>query len=212
MRAILLSSCLLPIILLSGAVQAQPCQVPGPDTVAIVFVIDYQHMPVCREFMGGSLVVDAYLVLINPTAESGIAGWELGLDIDLGPQLLIDFVVIGAPIILPPELPDLQVGLANCLAWNPVIHLATLTFLVLYPDPMPFYIRPVANATIPDQIVYSPCDDPMSFIPMYTINEGWDVPVAMLNGTDCDIAPVLCADPSIPNGKLSWGSVKSLYR
>jgi hypothetical protein len=208
----ILTAVLLLPALLGGTVQGQPCQVPGSDTIAIVFDVDYEHMPVCREFRYPAEIVPAYLVLINPTQESGIIGWELGLDIDLGPQILIDLQIIGAPIILPPELPDLQVGFGSCLEWAPVIHLATLTFLVLTPDPVTFHIRPIANPTVPNQVVYVPCDSPGSFIPMQTINAGWDEPVAVLNGSDCEYAPVLCADPAIANEELSWGAVKSLYR
>jgi hypothetical protein len=207
-----LSVILLPMLLIGSTAQAQPCQVPGPDTVAIVFELDWQYMPVCREFMGVGPLVEAYLVLINPSEPSGIIGWELGLDIELGTQFLIDISIVGAPIIQPPELPDLQVGLAECLPWDPVIHLATLTFLIVTPDPVMFYIRPIQSPTVPDQIVYAPCDDPSAFAPMQTINDSWAEPVAILNGTDCEFAPVLCADPAIANDLQSWGAVKSLYR
>jgi len=209
---ILAPALLLTNLLPSSAALAQPCQIPGPDTVAIVFDLDYQYMPVCQEFMGIGPLVEAYLVLINPSEPSGIMGWELGLDIELGTQFLVDLYIVGAPIIQPPELPDLQIGLSECLPWGPVIQLATLTFLVISPDPVTFYIRPVASPTVPNQIVYAACDDPSSFLTMQTINDSWTEIVAILNGSDCELAPVLCADPAIANDVLSWGAMKSLFK
>ncbi len=149
--------------------------------------------------------VDAYLVLVNPSEESGVSGWECSVEITGG--------ALGAGWTLPGDAfnvatpPSFQVGLRQPWMWDSSLQLASLRFLQSSPQEATlFYIHPYGIPSLPGTPVYVAGGDASVLLPMRPSSGDESAPVASVNGGDIvEIAApaptVECEDGTV---SLSW--------
>jgi hypothetical protein len=152
---------------------------------------------------------DAYLCLTNPTALSGVSGWECSIVITEG-IFVLNWGYSGDAInALSP--PDFAVGLASPLPWESSLVLMTFTIGLFAADPVEITITAQPIPSIPDTPyplpAYAAGDDPGDLRPL-GFSTGWNPETgepnvaAVINGECTPTA----ADES------TWGNVKNMYR
>jgi hypothetical protein len=146
-------------------------------------------------------VVAGYLVLHDPSAADGIAGWEMCLD--CYPQVhILNWSIEGA------EGPDLPVWCVAVQLDEPFppgadILLATLTIEVPQPIQNNIYLRPYHGGVLPDYAAYIDAADGVTRVPVATPNPPF---LAIINPEQVNIhrpaAPV--AQATGGQVQLSW--------
>jgi hypothetical protein len=153
---------------------------------------------------------DVYLCMTNPSAASGVSGWECSIIVTDG-VFILEWGYAGSAInALSP--PDFAVGLAEPLPWEPSIVLMTLTAGLFAPDPVEFTLTPQPIPSIPGDPyalpAYAAGDDPGDLRSL-GYSTGWNPETGVPN-----VSCVLNGEPPFPIGtdEDTWGGVKNLYR
>ena len=149
-----------------GAVQAQDA-----DLVGLYFDPGYTQQE--HHVTAPPEIVTAYLVLKNPSAPGGVAGWECRLNID-GPATLVGTEYAGnvLNVLTPPEF---MVGVSTPpLAGDDTVLLATLNLLVESSAPVVLSLLPAWVPSLPGQMVYLDAESLTEILPMFPAT-GWDV-------------------------------------
>ena len=111
-------------------------------------------------------VIYAYLVLHNPSATGGVAGWELCLDM-VGDSVITSWDIEGSSNgNIPGDCPTVM--LDSPLPPTSDLLLATLEILVPTPYQTLIYLRPGDNTPLPDYAAYVDGGDGVTRIPMDT--------------------------------------------
>jgi hypothetical protein len=182
--------------LLLGAVLALlliPQPTPAADEVGIFF--DEHGDQNCVRAEPYS-TMNAYLLLLDPSASGGVSGWECGLDYE---NVMLTDVVYNGQALNVHSVPDFVVGLGSPLPWSSVIKLVQLSVLVMGSDPVGFYIYPSSTPSLEGTPAYADGANPDNLLPMTPKTIGERALVAGINRPGC-----------IPEG-ATWGHVKSLY-
>lgn len=139
-------------VICSGVVQEGISN--GENLVGLFFDSEFTQSDA---FIGVPGVLDAHLVLMNPTDLSGLSGWECQLQIS-GTSILIGATLMGQSVNVGVS-PEFIVGLGEPLPWAPNIHLATFLFFVLDPgSETALFLMPTNTPSIPDQMVWLSAD------------------------------------------------------
>jgi hypothetical protein len=122
----------------------------------------------------------AYLLILNPTCEAGIAGWECCVGI-VGEVVGPTWELMGQALNVD-QPPCFAVGIGGVpLPWSPAVTLATVHFLQPATSMVTqFYIHPGSNPSIPGSPVYADPLDPSHLIPLYISSGSEDMPVALV--------------------------------
>jgi hypothetical protein len=138
--------------------------------------------------------VTAYLLLLNASEPSGVAGWECTVDVLASQETPYSWVIAGSNplnIFTPPEF---VVGLAAPTPWSEVILLATCTLIVPAPaTEVEIYVHAWRNPSLPGPPytpAYAAGDDPSHVLHMF-----WP--------TDCEMRPVATINDD-PQHSLVW--------
>ncbi len=138
--------------------------------------------------------VTAYLLLLNASEPSGVAGWECTVDVLASQETAYSWVLAGNNSLNITTPPEFVVGMYTPMPWSEAILLATCTLFV--PDPtteVEIYVHPMNIPSIPGPPytpVYAAGDDPSHLLPMF-----WP--------TDCEMRPVATINDD-PQHSLVW--------
>ncbi len=136
---------------------------PGPDALGIFFD---QAFSSNETYPAINTAFDAYLVLINPSDPSPIAGWECNLEIE--GQIFVLGHYYPEQAIRLGEGSDYVVGYATPLPSAGAVKLLTLSMLAIFPTEVAtFSLSPNSNPTIAGQMSWM-TDLPQSFVRMNT--------------------------------------------
>jgi hypothetical protein len=145
-----------------------------------------------------------YLILTNPSAPGGVAGWELAFHYDYQNLFLLGYSFAGNGINICDPWPNICVGIPPPpLPWAETIVLMTLNFYVLTDACVEYTLTPVEYPSLPGQMIYNDGADPFNLIPLHPSSGNVELPVAALN---CE------GPPPIRVQETSWGQAKALYR
>ena len=197
MRTMIMLTCALVCLC---AVPALAQLDPGPDGIGLYADLD----GMINSITMAPGEVEIYVLATGIQAEFGIGSWELGLYyegpiVNLGHLIPYNHVNVGV-------FPSFTVGNAQAVRPPaPVIHLMTLTFLVLGEDPVDMYVRapalPVGGSLGNDLPAYINGAIHSDLRPLYPSSGSVDLPVLRINGP----APVA-------TDAASWANVKAMYR
>jgi len=152
-------------------------QGPSPDDNLVGLFFDDEFSQIST-IMASPGLVEAHLVLLNPTDPEGVSGWECRFEIVGELCLLVGTELMGQAINVG-EFPDLQVGLGEPLPWSPSVHLATFQLFLLQGHfPVSLHLLPINTPSIPDEMVWLSADH-SQIIPMRP-HTGWSE-VATIN-------------------------------
>ncbi len=177
----------------------------GPDGIGV-----YADMGgMVNSVMQDEGLLEVYLLLMGSEAEIGIQAWEAAIWVDGSLTLLgLELPYDGANISI---LPDITVGVwdgedNDPIFTEPIMHLATLYFMVQGPEPGNIYIKPNSRFGGSGSMGnYLPCYCPDASVPgifaMYPSSGSVDQPVFRVNGE----APVATT-------VSTFEGVKALYR
>jgi hypothetical protein len=187
------------LLLIGSAVAAFATEEAAPPTDCLGIYFDPEGSLYCKEGVLGE--IEAYLILTNPSDTTGVMGWECRIEMEVPPGNYFAGFELPTKSINAATPPDFIVGLAECLPYEPTVHLATLKLVVLTSDRWNFYVRPPARSSLAASASYAPCADAGDLKVMYPANSRWDKPVAWLNGP---------CDRQGPSDK-AWQGIKDQY-
>jgi hypothetical protein len=171
---------------------------PGPDGIGIY--ADMEAM--ANSAVAGEGILELYLLVTGHEAD-GIGAWEMRLNYD-GPINHIGHLIPYNSINVG-QWPDYIVGVVEFIPPAPVMHLMTLTFMVVGTEPASIYVEPASvpvggslGNNLPVYVNGLVHEDLRN---LYPSSGSIDLPVFRLNGE----APV-ATDP------VSWDRVKAMYR
>jgi len=145
-----------------------------------------------------------YLILTNPSAPGGVAGWELAFHCACQNLFLLGYSFAGDGVNICDPWPDICVGIPPPpLPRAETIVLMTLNFYVLTDACVEYTLTPVEYPSLPGQMSYNDGADLFNLIPLHPSSGDVALPVAALN---CE------GPPPIRAPKSSWGQTKALYR
>lgn len=125
------------------------------DRVGLYFDDDF-YMNETDFFNPG--ILEAHLVLKNPSHPDGISGWECRMEIDGDNWLLVGSEIMGQSINIG-ESPDFIVGLGEPMPWAENLHLADLHLLMLVTQSeAALHLMPVLDPSIPGEMAYLSAD------------------------------------------------------
>ena len=185
------------LVTLTGALAAAQDQ----DIIGIYFDPAYTQ----DEAVTASLpaLVPAYLVLSNPSAAAGVAGWECRLNID-GPGTLLSTNFEGTTINVQTP-PDFMVGVSDApLPGGDQVLLATFNIWVTDIDAVILSLVPLYWASIPDEMAYLNADGSGELLPLATATG--DPMVGFINASSepiCDLTPSYLSFPETAVGLQS---------
>lgn len=189
---------------------------PDPDVLGLYFdtaaTTTAAEVPVFTPF-------NMYLIVTNPTAVTGISGWECSIEktsaafFKTGETLAGGsdwasgeydyFVPIGRPLALPSQ---------------PVVLLATIRCFMLDTNPCEFYLHPGTRPSVPGAMIYAADNDPGDFRILNWSSGAEETPVAVLNPPSTtvtiDVNPDSIAAPwsvSGPNGFAAAGNGDQVF-
>jgi hypothetical protein len=140
----------------------------------------------------------AYLMVVNPSAQSGIKGWECSLQTrGEGQCMILDWGLQGKGINVATP-PHFMVGLGDPLPPREVVLLLDMTLLLLDEGEVNIYLGPTNLSIAAEVPSYVPADKTEQIIPLNPASGDFGRPVAIING-DC------------PEG-IFWRGVKSQHR
>jgi hypothetical protein len=197
-------------LLAAGPVWAQ-CN-DGVDEICIIWDYPDPGCQNCTSYMGGP--INAYVVLVNPSAAGGVSGFEFLVCNEDGAPLVPPASNFVTGWVLPPgavnvaTAPEFIVGLATPQPWAPLVLMVEMQLLIFAPDCWCFGVSPVATPSIPGEMAYADGADPGNIIPLYPCTgTGWpSCFMACLNCTFCPPGPPVGTEPA------TFGSVKAIYR
>lgn len=162
-----------------------PAAAETPDLIALY--LDREYTTNKSEIDTTPTTVTGYLVLLNPSASGGVAGWETKVGIE-GPAFLAGASLEGRAInVLSP--PNFMVGLSNPpLPGGDKVLLAIFTFFVTDQLPVAISLLPSYPSSLPDQLSYLNAKDLLEIIPLQTVTG--QARVAFLNWDDayCEVS------------------------
>lgn len=134
-------------------------------------------------------ILSGYLVLMNPSTDAGVLGWECCAEVD-GPGQFLSWTLEGQAINVNSP-PCFAVGIApDPLPSDGDVLLATFQIMVTEPLPVTLSLRPDFQPSLPDHMSFIPGDNPGTLLPMTTISGQPEV--AWINGH----IPNLAVDPA----------------
>jgi hypothetical protein len=143
--------------------------------------------------------VDAYMLLVEPSNDSGVYGFECSVEIENVTMLSVTFPA--QAINVGDDDLDFKVGFANPVPHREAIELARLSLLISSSDPSRLFIHPTRNQpSIPDTPVYADGGDPNILIPMEPIDNFSE------EGMVAGINLPQCVDEGV-----TWGQLKVKY-
>ena len=152
-------------------------------------------------------LITGYLVLHDPSAAGGVAGWDLCLTIDGYAQVSNWNVTGSSGPGFPGECPSL--ALEAPLPQAADLLLATVDFLVPLPYQNLIFLRASSDGPVPDYPVYVDGDDGTTLIPMDTRQEYY---LAVINLYQVDVRipdpPQVAAQAG--NISLSWSCLEDV--
>jgi hypothetical protein len=170
---------------------------PAGATDEIGLFFDTQAEQPCLE-AGSFTTLATYLILVQPSASSGVSGWECAVRYD---NATFTSCTLAGTALNVFQAPDFQVGLSPSLPWAQDVLLAQLNFVSGGAGPVRFYVEPCRIPSIPGTPVYADGADPSILLPMAprTLGGG-SGPVAGVNLPECT-----------PES-ATWGQVKTTFR
>ena len=200
------------ILLLIGGTSLADCN-DDMDEICIVF--DYPD-DWCQNCLPDTLgEVDAYVVLVNPSATSGLSGYEFTVCREGGapfeplpPGNFLAGYELPPPATSVQNPPEFIHGFAPPLPWSPCIWLLTIKMLIFSPDCWCFGVRPVDSPSLPGFMAYVDAEDPVNFLPMLPCTGG-DGDLGVMACINCEWCP---PGPPIATTPATWGAVKNIYR
>lgn len=125
--------------------------------------------------------VTAYLMVVNPSVDYGISGWECCVEV-AGAVFGLTWELAGDAINVEAS-PCFSVGVSGPpLPGDQLVMLATLTFYQPNPHAQTaFYIHPASSPSLPGVAVYADGIDPGHLVPMMPASGSETVPVAVVN-------------------------------
>lgn len=148
--------------------------------------------------------LDAYLILENPSAASGISGWEGRLEFDAG--LFGNLVSISGDAINTSTFPEFRVGLGTPLPADSLVILAVINVVALNAGGIGFEAHSEPSSRGLDYPLYLPAAEPNDYVQMAYSYGGYGDPVASIGNLDCPVdrspgnfsnQPVLVCDVGI---------------
>ncbi len=148
----------------------------APDRLGIYFNGSFTENEIESEAGG---IVEAAIVLINPSAETGVLGWECTVGIE-GEAMMLDWNLEGDALNIA-GAPEFIVGLTRApLPYAQAIRLATFRVLVLTDETPSFLsVGPTSVPSIAGRMAWAPRDF-ANLIPLYSVTGG--PVVAAING------------------------------
>lgn len=141
--------------------------------------------------------LDAYLIILEPSASGGVGGWACYIDSENAMILGVEYSGGGA--INVATVPEFVVGLASPLPAGPTVELAKVSVMVSGNEPVGFFLLPSTMASDLDQPIYADGSDPDILLPLSPRTIGTESLVAGINRPNC-----------IPES-ATWGRVKLIY-
>ena len=179
----------------------------GQDEICIFWSLDSGECLNCAFSSGDPM--EAFVVLINASAVSGVGGFEFKLVNSDGSSFPPAFITILGYQLPPTSIniavpPQFVVGVMDPLPWSPWITLMSITLLPSSPDPWCFGLGPPTPSSLPNSMGYASGDYPGQVLPLFpcTGNEG--VMIACLNETVCP--------PPVAVQNTSWGALKGQFQ
>jgi hypothetical protein len=194
MRLVILMLCL---IMSTGSSYALCWPDATPDVIGLYFDdVEWINCIGLGQFSQAAM----YLLLTNPTAQDSITGWECRLEFP-------DDVIVGPVTIHGGGLdiqtgPEYRIQLSEPLPVADTVVLASTGVLNMTGRYCLFYVRPVADPTLPNAACYWTRSAPDAPIALRSRYGNWDWPSAW---TDYDCCGTPTAEPS------AWGRLKALY-
>ncbi len=202
------------VALLANSVFALVC--PEPDMLGVYFDLDANYF--CTSVQP-NVPIDAYVIATNVSADEvhGVefgytvltnVGWD-GLVLRLAETLPVGAQNTGDSS--SPLVGDYNVDFASPVPGaGASIVLVTWQYLLLGPMAVEFHLGPADSESLPDGL--PAMDVGGSMAPLYPLTGPveWQRPVATLNG-DCPVN-FRCWIHPVATEKLSWSTVKALYR
>jgi len=153
--------------LLAALLFLYPTVVAAQDLIGIYF--DDQYTQDQIDVTATPSIVDAYLVLREPSQLGGIAGWECCVEID-GNAVSLNWDLAGDTVnVLSPPCFMVGIGLEPLLPENDVILLAAFQVLVSDLDLVTLSVTPTSIPSLPGEMAYLPWDYPDEEVPMYPV-------------------------------------------
>jgi len=155
-------------------------------------------------------LVIAYLMIINPSTNSGVLGWECCVEI-VGNTSAEVWALTGSAINFA-EPPCFSVGITGSpLAGEECIMLATVYFIQVNPNEATyFYIHPLEYPSIPGVPAYASSANPNDLIPLGWSSGSEELPVALVNDPIAEMPPVARKTMLHPNAPNPCNPVTSI--
>ncbi len=142
-------------------------------------------------------IVDAYVLLLQPSLSSGLVGWECSVVLE--EVAVMSVSLMGLAIDVDAGETDFQVGLGIPL-FGSVVHVATIK-VMLTGEQAPIYIFPNLNLpSVEDSPIYIDGSDFAALIPLTPHSITGENLVAGINAFQC-----------FPESK-TWAELKTIYR
>ena len=144
---------------------AEPPLGTDQNLVGIFFDPDYSIID--TKTYQSNQIVEGYLVMLNPSETSGVGSWELEVDLE-GDAQWLGWNIEGQHINVGSNN-EFIVGIGGSpLPYAPEVLLATGHLMVTqpYPNLVNLELKPIWNASIPDQMAWGPWHDATMLIPL----------------------------------------------
>jgi len=179
-------------LLLSCLLLLSATTILATDEVGIFFDQDAEQTCVTASALSS---VTSYLILLEPSASSGVYGWQCEIECENGSILIVEYAGNGA--INVTQVPIFTVGLGNPIPGGSAVELASFSVFVDGSGPVGLYIFP---SGIEESPIYAAGDDPGNLLPMNPRTIGAESLVAGINYPNC-----------MPDAN-TWGQVKLIYQ
>lgn len=193
-------------ILLGSSTASAQCS-DGQDEICIFWSLDTGDCLNCAFSEGEP--IEAFVVLINASQESGVGGFEFRLvngdDSSFPPPFI---VILGYQ--LPPNSinvalpPQFVVGGFEPLPWSPWITLLSIDLLPLSLEPWCFGLQPPVPSSLPNNMGYVSAEPSSPYVPLIPCTGDDGYSIACLNDPGCP--------PPVEAEETSWGAVKGVFR
>lgn len=177
----------------------------GPDQVGLYFDTGYTQNSLTTDALPA--FTQAHLVLHEPSAAEGVAGWECWLRIE-GPATLVGTTYTGTAINIRTP-PFYEVGVMNPpLPGGDEVLLATFSLIVSDEGPVTLSLVPLFDASLPEQMAYAKADADRTLVPM-TSATGADMAAWINASLDpvCDVRPDHINLGDVPLRTTGYGEV-----